>query len=120
MIVGVEGVWNNLWVRPEFFKQLIVSCDSRWIQAYFDIANEVKYLIPSEQWIRVLGRLIVKCHVKDYKLSRRRAQRHLAVAARGKRQLAGRAQGLGRRRLQRLGHDRIARPNFAGRTKPAV
>lgn len=69
VIVGVEGVWNNLWVRPEFFKQLIVSCDSKWIQAYFDIANEVKYLIPSEQWVRTLGKLIVKCHVKDYKLS---------------------------------------------------
>ena len=69
VIVGVEGVWNNLWVRPEFFKQLIVSCDSRWIQAYFDIGNQVKYLIPSEEWIRILGRLIVKCHVKDYKLS---------------------------------------------------
>ena len=46
-----------------------MSCDSHWIQAYFDIANEVKYLIPPEQWIRTLGSLIVKCHVKDYKLS---------------------------------------------------
>jgi hexulose-6-phosphate isomerase len=73
VIVGVEDVWNNLWVRPEFFKHLIVSCDSKWIQAYFDIANEVKYLIPPEQWIRTLGKLIVKCHVKDYKLS---ADRH--------------------------------------------
>ena len=73
VIVAVEDVWNNLWVRPEFFKNLIVSCDSRWIQAYFDIANEVKYLIPPEQWIRTLGSLIVKCHVKDYKLS---ADRH--------------------------------------------
>jgi L-ribulose-5-phosphate 3-epimerase len=69
VIVGVENVWNNLWVRPKFFKQLIMSCDSQWIQAYFDIANQVKYLIPPEEWIRTLGRLIVKCHVKDYKLA---------------------------------------------------
>jgi L-ribulose-5-phosphate 3-epimerase len=69
VIVAVENVWNNLWVRPEFFKQFVVSCDSRWIRAYFDIGNEVKYLIPSEQWIRTLGKLIVKCHVKDYKLT---------------------------------------------------
>lgn len=73
VIVGVEEVWNNLWLRPEFFKHLIVACDSQWIQAYFDIANMVKYLIPPEQWIRTLGKLIVKCHVKDYKLS---ADRH--------------------------------------------
>ncbi len=68
-MIGVEEVWNNLWVRPEFFKHLVVSCESRWIQAYFDIANMVKYLIPPEDWIRTLGSLIVKCHVKDYKLS---------------------------------------------------
>ena len=24
---------------------------------------------PSEQWIRALGKLIVKCHVKDFKLN---------------------------------------------------
>jgi hexulose-6-phosphate isomerase len=69
VLVGVENVWNNLWVRPEFFKHFVVSCDSRWIQAYFDIGNQVKYLIPPEQWIRTLGKLIIKCHVKDYKLT---------------------------------------------------
>jgi L-ribulose-5-phosphate 3-epimerase len=67
--VGVENVWNNLWVRPEFFKHFVESVGSSSIRAYFDIANHVKYLIPPEQWIRTLGRLIVKCHVKDYKLS---------------------------------------------------
>jgi hexulose-6-phosphate isomerase len=69
VLVGVENVWNNFWVRPEFFKQLVESCESKWIQAYFDIANHVKYLIPPEQWIRTLGKLIIKCHVKDYKLT---------------------------------------------------
>ncbi len=69
VLVGVENVWNNLWVRPELFKHLVTSCDSEWIRAYFDIANHVKYLIPPEEWIRTLGSLIVKCHVKDYKLT---------------------------------------------------
>ena len=69
IIIGVENVWNNLWVRPDLYKHLIESCDSKWIQAYFDIANPVKYLIPSEKWIHTLGKLIVKCHVKDYKLA---------------------------------------------------
>jgi L-ribulose-5-phosphate 3-epimerase len=69
VLVGVENVWNNFWVRPELFKQLVESCDSKWIQAYFDIGNQVKYLIPPEQWIRTLGKLIIKCHVKDYKLT---------------------------------------------------
>ena len=69
VLIGVENVWNNLWVRPEMFKHLVESCESRWIQAYFDIGNQVKYLIPSETWIRTLGKLIIKCHVKDYKLT---------------------------------------------------
>ena len=69
VLIGVENVWNNLWVRPEFFKHFVLSCDSQWIQAYFDIANQVKYLIPPEQWIRTLGKLIIKTHVKDYKLT---------------------------------------------------
>ncbi len=69
VIVGVENVWNNFWVRPELFKHLIESCDSQWIQAYFDIGNQVKYVIPPEDWIRALGKLVVKTHVKDYKLN---------------------------------------------------
>jgi L-ribulose-5-phosphate 3-epimerase len=69
VIIAVENVWNNLWVRPDFHKHFILSCDSEWIRAYFDIANHVKYLIPPEDWIRTLGKLIVKCHVKDYKLT---------------------------------------------------
>jgi hexulose-6-phosphate isomerase len=69
VIVGVENVWNNLWVRPDFFKYFVESCDSKWIQAYFDIGNHVKYLIPPEEWIRTLGKLVIKCHVKDYKLT---------------------------------------------------
>src|SRR5258708_2226918 len=56
VMVGVENVWNNLWVRPDFFKHLVESCESKWIQAYFDIANHVKYLVPPEDWIRTLGK----------------------------------------------------------------
>lgn len=69
VIVGVENVWNNFWVRPELFKHLVESCDSKWIQAYFDIGNQVKYVVPPEDWIRALGKLVVKTHVKDYKLN---------------------------------------------------
>jgi hexulose-6-phosphate isomerase len=69
VIVGHENVWNNLWVRPDFFKAFVVSCDSPWIRAYYDVANHVKYLIPCEDWVRTLGKLIIKLHIKDYKLT---------------------------------------------------
>lgn len=46
----------------------IDSFESRWVRAYFDIGNHVKYSAP-QRWIAVLGKWIVKCHVKDFKLN---------------------------------------------------
>ena len=68
VIIALENVWNNLWVKPPLLENLVASFDSPWVRAYFDIGNHVKYA-PSEQWIRTLGKLIVKCHVKDFKLN---------------------------------------------------
>lgn len=68
VVIAVENVWNNLWVKPDLFTAFLRSCDSKWIQTYFDIGNHVKYA-PSEDWIRSLGDLIAKCHVKDFQLN---------------------------------------------------
>jgi len=68
VIIALENVWNNLWVKPAIFQNFIASFDSPWVQCYFDIGNHVKYA-PPEEWIRTLGKLIVKCHVKDFKLN---------------------------------------------------
>jgi hexulose-6-phosphate isomerase len=67
VVIALENVWNNLWVKPAISKNLVASFDSPSVQAYFDIGNHVKYA-PPEEWIRTLGKLIVKCHVKDFKL----------------------------------------------------
>ncbi len=67
VVIAVENVWNNFWVKPDLFAAFLRSCNSPWIQAYFDIGNHVKYA-PPEEWIRALGKLIAKCHVKDFKL----------------------------------------------------
>ena len=68
IVIGIENVWNNLWVKPAIFKHFVASLGSKWVQAYFDIGNHVKYAPPTE-WIRTLGSLIVKCHVKDFRLN---------------------------------------------------
>ncbi len=68
VVIGLENVWNNLWCMPELFAAFVKSFDSKWIRAYFDIGNHVKYAEP-QKWIRALGKLIVKCHVKDFKLN---------------------------------------------------
>ncbi|NUQ65035.1 MAG: TIM barrel protein [Pirellulales bacterium] len=68
VVIALENVWNNLWVKPTLFRNFVASFDSPWVQAYFDIGNHVKYA-PAEDWIRTLGKLIVKCHVKDFLLN---------------------------------------------------
>ncbi|NLF09185.1 MAG: sugar phosphate isomerase/epimerase [Pirellulaceae bacterium] len=68
VVIALENVWNNLWVMPDLFANFVSSFDSPWVKAYFDIGNHVKYL-PPQDWIRALGKSIVKCHVKDFKLS---------------------------------------------------
>ncbi len=68
VVIALENVWNNLWVKPAVFKNLVASFGSPWVKAYFDIGNHVKYA-PAEEWIRTLGTLIVRCHVKDFLLN---------------------------------------------------
>lgn len=68
VIIAVENVWNNLWVDPNLAANFVRSIDSPWVQFYFDIGNHVKYS-PPEKWIAALGKMIVKMHVKDFKLN---------------------------------------------------
>ena len=68
VVIALENVWNNLWVRPTIFRHFVASFENPWVRAYFDIGNHVKYA-PSEEWILTLGSLLAKCHVKDFKLN---------------------------------------------------
>ena len=68
VVIAIENVWNNLWVKPDLFANFVMSFDSPWVKAYFDIGNHVKYA-PPEQFIRALGPRLAKCHVKDFKLN---------------------------------------------------
>jgi len=68
VVIALENVWNNLWVKPALFTNFVASFKSPWVKAYFDIGNHVKYA-PPQEWIRSLGKLIAKCHVKDFKLN---------------------------------------------------
>jgi len=69
VVIALENVWNNFCVKPPLLKWLVESFRSPWVRAYFDIGNHVKYLVPPEQWIRELGPLLAKVHVKDYRLN---------------------------------------------------
>ncbi|MDH7569450.1 MAG: sugar phosphate isomerase/epimerase family protein, partial [Armatimonadota bacterium] len=68
VVMAVENVWNNLFVDPYHFAAFIDSFASPWVKVYFDLGNHVKYG-PTETWVRILGKRIAKCHVKDFKLN---------------------------------------------------
>ena len=68
VVIALENVWNNLWVKPALYANFISSFKSRWVQSYFDIGNHVKYA-PPQVWIKALGQKIAKIHIKDFQLN---------------------------------------------------
>lgn len=68
VVIAIENVWSNLFVDPRHMAYFIDSFESPWVRSYFDIGNHVKYS-PPQEWITILGKRIVKCHVKDFKLN---------------------------------------------------
>jgi len=68
VVIALENVWNNLWVKPALYRHFIASFKNPWVKSYFDIGNHVKYA-PPQDWIKALGSLIVKLHIKDFQLN---------------------------------------------------
>jgi len=66
VIVAVEEVWNKFLLSPLEFARYVDEFDSPWLKAYFDVGNVVFYGYPQD-WIRTLGKRIVKVHLKDFK-----------------------------------------------------
>lgn len=69
VVVGIENVWNNLWVRPELYHRFIQGHGHPMVRPFFDVANHVKYGITPDVWVRTLGDSIIKVHIKEYKLN---------------------------------------------------
>jgi hexulose-6-phosphate isomerase len=63
--IAFENVWNMFLLSPLEFARYIDEFESPWVGAYFDIGNVVNYGWP-EQWIRILGKRILKVDVKEY------------------------------------------------------
>ena len=68
--IGVEVVWNNFWTKPDEMAKYLDEINSPWVGAYFDVGNVVKFGIPCATWVNVLGKRIVKLHIKAYSMKR--------------------------------------------------
>ncbi len=67
VIIAIEEVWNGFLLdNPREFARYVDEFKSPWVGAYFDVGNVLKYG-PPEEWIRILGKRIVKVHLKDFK-----------------------------------------------------
>src|SRR4029077_6322956 len=66
IVIAIEEVWNKFLLSPLEMSAYIKEFQSPWIQAWFDVGNVVLYGYPQD-WIRTLGKSIVKVHLKDFK-----------------------------------------------------
>ena len=66
IVIAVENVWNKFLLSPLEFARYVDEFESPWLKAYFDVGNVILYGY-AQDWIRTLGKRIVKIHLKDFK-----------------------------------------------------
>lgn len=63
--IAIENVGNNFIMSPEQAIEYLDAINSEWVGWHFDIGNAGR-IGPAERWINLLGKRIVKIHVKDF------------------------------------------------------
>ncbi len=66
IIIAVENVWNKFLLSPLEFARYVDEFESPYVRAYFDVGNVIIHGY-AQDWIRTLGKRIVKIHLKDFK-----------------------------------------------------
>jgi hexulose-6-phosphate isomerase len=64
--IAIEVVWNNFITRPEQLVQYVDDFQTPTVGAYFDVSNMIKYGVPPADWIRALGKRMLKFDFKGY------------------------------------------------------
>jgi len=67
VIIAIEEVWNKFLLSPLEFARYVDEFKSPWVRAYLDVGNMVLFGYPQD-WIRTLGKRIVRVHLKDFKV----------------------------------------------------
>jgi L-ribulose-5-phosphate 3-epimerase len=63
--IAIENVWNRFLLSPLEAVRYVDEFSSPMVGWHFDVGNVVTYGWP-EQWIRTLGKRILKLHIKEY------------------------------------------------------
>ena len=64
--ISIENVGNNFITTPEQAMGYLDAINSEWVGWHFDIGNVGRNYGPAARWIQVLGKRIVRIHVKDF------------------------------------------------------
>ena len=64
--IAIENVWNDFITKPEQAKAYLDEINNPMVGWHFDIGNCLRYG-PAENWVPILGKRIVKLHIKEYK-----------------------------------------------------
>ena len=64
--IAIEVVWNNFITTPQQLVQYVDDFKDPTVGAYFDVSNMIKYGVPPADWIRALGKRMLKFDFKGY------------------------------------------------------
>jgi hexulose-6-phosphate isomerase len=68
--IAIEVVWNNFITKPEQLVEYVDQFKTPYVGAYFDCSNMVKFGVKSGDWIRQLGKRMLKFDFKGYSKSK--------------------------------------------------
>ena len=64
--IAIEVVWNEFITKPEQLIEYVDQFGTPTVGAYFDVSNMLKYGVPAADWIRALGKRMLKFDFKGY------------------------------------------------------
>lgn len=64
--IAIENVGNDFILTPEQAVDYLDAVNSEWVGWHFDIGNVGRRGPAAEKWIDLLGKRIVRLHIKDY------------------------------------------------------
>ena len=74
--IAIEVVWNDFLTKPEQLIEYVDSFKSEYVGAYFDCSNMIKYGVSSADWIRKLGKRMLKFDFKGFSKKRFEAKQN--------------------------------------------
>jgi hexulose-6-phosphate isomerase len=64
--IAIEVVWNNFITTPEQLIRYVDESKSPYVGAYFDCSNMIRYGVKPGDWIRKLGKRMLKFDFKGF------------------------------------------------------